>query len=290
MGKNKKRQHYIWKFYLKPWTLNGILWCKRNNDEFKASLENIGHKNYFYLTKPLNHIEQDFLVNLIKNQIPRENHFIIFQDMLLFCNFGDSSDEFTCKNGLENYHSSMECNAVPFFELIYKKDTSFFSDTDSKVQFMHFISMQYNRTKCMQERRKIAIRNFPMQPPPELIGKVDFENIFNALTFSLFTNSIGNWLYSKAKMYFLETDYEFITSDQPVINIHSGSLGSYDQVKDLELYYPVSPHLALFFTEKEFNTQKLDECITFQYNKLLFDKSYEQIYALSKETLKSFQK
>ena len=288
MEKNKKRQHYIWKYYLKPWTLNDVLWCKRNNNSFKASLENIGHENYFYLTKPLNYVEQDFLVNLIRNQIPRENHFIILQDLLLFCDFGDSSDDFIRKNGLENYHSSIEGKAVPFFNLIYKKDVSFFSNIDNNVQFMHFISVQYNRTKCMQERVKLAIQNLPVPTPPELIGKVDLENVFKALSFSLFTNSIANWLHSTAKMYFLETDYEFIASDQPIINIYSGGIGDYGQVKDIELYYPVTPHLALFFTEKEFNNQKLDEGKTLQYNKMLFEKSYEQVYAFSENTLEPF--
>ena len=119
MKKNKKRQHYVWKNYLKPWTLDNKIWCKRKDKIFNTSLDNIGNESYFYLTKQLNYTEQDFLVNLIKNKIPRENHFIIFQDLLLFCDFGDSSDDFIRKNGLENYHSSMEGKAVPFFNSIY---------------------------------------------------------------------------------------------------------------------------------------------------------------------------
>ena len=141
----------------------------------------------------------------------------------------------------------------------------------------------------MHERGKMAIQNLPVPPPPELFGKVDFENVFNALTFSLFTNSIVNWLCSIAKMYFLETNNEFFASDQPIINIHSGSIVYYDPVKDMELYYPVTPHLALFFTEKEFSNQKLDKDKTLQYNKMLFRKSHEQIYAFSEGTLEPFQ-
>ena len=290
MEKNKKRQHYVWKNYLKPWALNNKIWCKRKGKIFNTSSDNIGSECYFYLTKPLNYTEQDFLVNLIKNQFPQENHYLIFQELVLYCCFSDSSDDFTSKNALENYYSDLEGKAVPVFNFLYKKDCSFLSDHDIKVFFLHFIALQYNRTKCMQERQKKAIQNIIEQTPQELVGKIDLENIFKALSFAHFNNAIANWLYSKAKMYFLETNNEFIASDQPIINIHSGGIGDYDQVKEIELYYPVTPHLALFFTEKKFNNQKLDEIKTLQYNKSLFEKSYEQVYAFSERTLEPFLK
>ena len=290
MGINKKRQHYVWKNYLKPWTLDNKIWCKRKGKIFNTSLDNVGNESYFYLTKPLNKDEQKFLVDLIKNQLPQENHYLIFQDLVIYCGFSDDSNQYINKNALEDYHSYSEGKAVPLFNSLYNMDCSFFSDHDSRVFFLHFISLQYNRTKCIQERQKLAIEKLKPLTPPELVGKIDLENVFKAFTFAHMTNAIANWLYCKTKMFFLETDYEFIASDQPLINIHSGSIGSFDPVTQFELYYPITPKLALFFTEKNYNNYKLDVDNTLLYNKMIFDYSYENIFALSKNTLEQFQK
>jgi hypothetical protein len=138
----------------------------------------------------------------------------------------------------------------------------------------------------MHEKAVIALDNLPVSPPKEFEGKLDNEKIVKALSFIFFSESLGNWLYEKAKVYFIETDFEFIASDQPIINIHANS--DFEPVKEMECYYPITPHLALFFTEKEFKNKKIDENETLKYNKLLYSKSYEQIYAFSKEMLSLF--
>jgi len=43
MKKNKKRQHYVWKNYLKPWTLDNKIWCKRKDKIFNTSLDCRAH-------------------------------------------------------------------------------------------------------------------------------------------------------------------------------------------------------------------------------------------------------
>jgi hypothetical protein len=94
----------------------------------------------------------------------------------------------------------------------------------------------------------------------------------------------------KANIYFIETDYEFIASDQPVINIHSHNKISFEPVKEIEYYYPITPHLAMFITAKNFNNMKIGKDETDKYNQLLYERSYEQIYASKKEILNTFKK
>ena len=47
-----KRQHYVWRYYLAQWTDNrtvdGNLYCCRNDKIFQTGLMNIGQENYFY--------------------------------------------------------------------------------------------------------------------------------------------------------------------------------------------------------------------------------------------------
>jgi len=58
----------------------------------------------------------------------------------------------------------------------------------------------------------------------------------------------------------------------------------------MEYYYPITPKLALFITAKDFKDKKIGKAETDKYNKLLYDNSYEQIYAVTKETLISIDK
>jgi hypothetical protein len=285
MKTNKKRQHYIWKKYLKPWTINNKVWCKRHSAIFNTSLENIAQERYFYETSPLNEFEKRLIISIILSS-PPENHNLLMQNFMVYNNISDNSDEYIRKNGIEDIHSRLEHNFSPALQSLYKKDLSFLNDNDSKVSFMYNISQQYNRTKRMHERPVAVLNNLPVSPPKEFEGNLDNSKIVKALSFIFFADTLGNWLYQKAKIYFIETDFEFIASDQPIVNIHANS--DFEPVKEMECYYPITPHLALFFTEKNFNNMKINKNETLKYNKLLYSKSYEQIYAFSKETLDLF--
>ena len=287
METDKKRQHYIWKNYLKPWVTNNTIWCKRHNSIFNVSLNNIAHERYFYELKPLNDIELKMITNFIK-KTPLENHNLLIKILAQYFYIGNSSDENLRKNGIEEYHSKIEQSAIPLLEFIYKKDLSFLNDTNNRVNFFYFISLQYHRTKCMLVNALTGLNHLPVRPPPEIEGKFSNENIVKAFSI-LFAECSGNWMYDKAKIYFIETDYEFIASDQPVINIHSHNEISFEPIKETEYYYPVTPNLAMFITAKIFRNLKIGKNETDKYNQLLYDKSYEQIYASKEETLRAFQ-
>jgi len=44
----KIKQHYVWKYYLKPWTINDQIICQREGKIFKTALENVAQKRNFY--------------------------------------------------------------------------------------------------------------------------------------------------------------------------------------------------------------------------------------------------
>jgi hypothetical protein len=286
METDKKHQHYIWKNYLKPWAINNTIWCKRHNSIFNVSLNNIAHEKYFYELKPLNEIELKIVTNFIK-KTPIENQKLLIKLLAQYFYIGNSPDENLRKNGIEEYHSRIEQSAIPLLEFIYKKDLSFLNDTDNKVNFFYFVSLQYHRTKCMLENVLTGLNHLPVRPPPEIEGKFSNENIVKAFSI-LFAECSANWMYEKAKIYFIETDYEFIASDQPIINIHSNNSITFEPVKETEYYYPVTPHLAIFITAKDFDNIKIGKTEADKYNKLLYGKSHEQIYASSRELLNQY--
>jgi hypothetical protein len=134
METNKKRQHYVWKKYLKPWTVDGKLWCKRNRTIFNPSLENIAQEKYFYGVNPLNEVELMLAAEFIK-RTPPENHPLLVRMLTQYTYIGNGPSDYLRKNGMENYHERIEHSIGDSLEFLYKKDLSFLNDTDKKMNF-----------------------------------------------------------------------------------------------------------------------------------------------------------
>ena len=68
MNQTTKKQHYIWRSYLAPWTNNnsntGKIFCFRDNKVFPVSLMNIAHENYFYGIKELSKAEKELIYEM----------------------------------------------------------------------------------------------------------------------------------------------------------------------------------------------------------------------------------
>jgi hypothetical protein len=282
----KKSQHYVWKNYLKPWAKNNKIWCKRNNSIFNPSLKNIAHENYFYELKPINEIEIRVAVKYIEMHLPEKRPYLIkkLAQYIYICNKGD---EYLKKLAIEEYQTRIENSIGSALEYLYKKDLSFLNDHISRINFCYFLSLQYFRTKCMLERTVKGLSILPISPPKEIEGMYDNENIVKVIS-TLMDEDTADWMIEKANIYFIETDYEFIASDQPIVNIHAKNEITFEKVKTMEYYYPITPHLALFITAKDFNNIKINKTETDWYNKLLYDQSYEQIYSSSRELLNTF--
>jgi hypothetical protein len=278
-----KSQHYIWRKYLNPWAINNKIWCRRNDNIFNPSLENIAQENYFYKTNPLNKIELKLITSLIE-RTPHENHPLLLDMVAQYTYIGYSADQLR-KTGMEKYHNRIENSIRDSLEHLYKKDLSFLSDDTMKANFSYFIALQYHRTKRMLKTTVEALNNLPITPPKENKGKFDNENLVKVYSL-IFADSLGNWIYSRANIYFFETEYEFITGDQPIINIHASYKPSFEPVKEMEFYYPITPKLAIFITPKKLSNINISKGETIKYNDEIRNKSYEQCYAYSEGMLR----
>ena len=69
MNQVTKKQHYIWRNYLRPWTDNnsttGRITCLRKNKIFPTSLMNIAHENYFYNIHALSDLERQCIYKMV---------------------------------------------------------------------------------------------------------------------------------------------------------------------------------------------------------------------------------
>lgn len=283
MENDKKRQHYVWKRYLKPWVIEGKIWCKRGDTIFNTSPENVALEKFFYYAEPLNEVEYNIILAIIHRADPTAFPTLI-NDLNLYRAASETSEE-TRKNFIEDHHSMIENSACTTLDQLYIKDRLFNKDEKVKANFCYFIGLQLTRTKKAMQASITALQNVPSLK--EITGKYDVQKMEKVFSL-LFADFFGNWMHSKAKLFFLECpdDIEFIAGDQPVFNIHKG--------KDLttppntvELLYPITPKLSLFITEngnskdRELNKH---ECI--EINKKILSESYEQIFARKEDTFK----
>ena len=276
--KIKKKQHYIWRHYLKPWTNDNKIWCKIGNRIFQTSPVNIGAETYFYEAHELNELEKYMILSYIK-RTPAENHAILIDSFDRYNFYSIHSNE-TKKSGLEDYHNFIENNAISILDKVYKRDLSFLRNNDKNVKFSYYLGLQYMKTKKML-KSYVGIFDAKIIPD-EYKGKFDPEKVGKVYGI-LLADCMGNWIHSRGQFYFYESEYELIASDQPIINIRANYLSA--TVNRIELYYPLTPYLALFISDKKLSDRILKKEDALFFNNQMRNKSHEQIYSLCREQL-----
>jgi len=181
----------------------------------------------------------------------------------------------------ESFQGAIEQNGIDPLDALLKGDTTFYRDIAGKAPFIHFLCTQYTRTKAMKaralsERYRLAVRN------PEVI--------WNALAHIIAT-SLGSSLVRERYDLFLlrnNTTTPFITGDQPVINVHAKAVAPGETVKDLDLYYPISPSTAVLVALTPPDDSVLTAVEVARYNALMAHHAHEQLYAANREDLERF--
>lgn len=72
MGGLKKRQHYVWRHYLRSWSENETIWTyfKESNKIVRPGLMGIAQENYFYRLVDFTNSELAFLKKFIEGTSP----------------------------------------------------------------------------------------------------------------------------------------------------------------------------------------------------------------------------
>lgn len=276
MYNDVKKQHYVWEFYLKAWCFEGNkVWCNRNGNIFNTSTENIAQERRFYEITPLTNDE----IGLIEagiNTTPKENHNILKLKLKNLVECSLYSDN-TRKNALESEYADMEQRTVSILQSIRNGTIDMLDNEYDKNIFSIFLGMQYTRTPKSRNGKINCLSE----------GRFQISNNFSFYwSYIFFSDSISSWI-SSAKVSLLKnkTNIPFITGDQPVINIKS----EYDNTpaKEIQLYYPISPKLALLFDEKELFENPISVDDVLFYNEKIKQASEALIVGNKKETLEN---
>lgn len=154
-----------------------------------------------------------------------------------------------------------------------------------------FISQAFRTDKVLSKLHSIEER-LPKSLQEKYKGKYNQKNIA-ALNIHCTIRPVGLFLIRKKhKITFIENNSEvdFITSDNPVVNIH-GMLKNAKEMSDdeLEYYYPLSPKLAMLLTNRacysETNAFPVSADEAIHFNKLIYTMAERFVYSAKKENL-----
>jgi hypothetical protein len=184
-------------------------------------------------------------------------------------------------------HTGIESTATKYIESLLREDIGFY-DTDGGCRdFLYFLCTQHTRTEKI---RKNVVKSVGQ------IKGIEFQKVWNVLS-HIFATNMAWVFYAEREQFNMvllknETAKEIITGDQPVINTYASIGIDKTPPENVELYYPISPKIAILISEKEEyqdNRLKiLNEHKVVSYNKMIIRNSYNHVYGTSMTVLQEY--
>mgnify|MGYP001199852262 CR=1 FL=1 len=294
----KIRQHYVWQRYLKNWSKDqSQIYCLRDNRIFITGTTCLALERYFYKLDGITPNDLDLIkrgyVDTMKGVAQEHAQKIlhIFSAMVtmrdaLLARFpnnvevSESLDVFFT-NVEENYHAEIEGHSTLFLDSLINRQTGFYNDPEKNAEFNIFLTTQYVRTKNMQDAllSKAAEHPYLYEPTRRAMSVYRF---ITAHTIAMGLSKHMDWC--SFKLLNNNTDTPFITGDQPVINTKADDIDlTTGFANSLELYYPISPEIAVLINPNFGTNQHQEVQVTNdeakEYNDKMFNASHEQIFA-----------
>ncbi len=286
----KRKQHFVPRLYLNAWAVNNQVWCKQGGRVFLTALDNVANIRDFYRLKPISKKEYkliEYFVGLMDESC-RENFRELMDYMASIYNICENQrirenrDAFTeeedihINNAFENFYAHIEGMAVPCLKELRDGKADFYMVPEQSLKFLLFLSLQYNRTEKAKTNTLSAIQ-------------AHFHNVYNIISIAIafrlsYTMFTDRWMITILKN---NTDKEFITGDQPIINLIQPK-SMEEEYRGTIFYYPISPKYAILLSES-YGIQILSVSVTSEsvtyYNNHIKSNSYRSVYSVNKDTL-----
>jgi hypothetical protein len=293
---NKKhRQHHVWQRYLKAWLSDGQIHCMMDGRIFPTGTTAVAVQNDFYKIGKLTQADVALIRFLVidvpgAHALTRNSHERFLSMVLMPSLLEGRSPELDelidamNTNVLEDYHAGIESIFLPMLDRALSKDIAFYTESENCISMFHYMATQQMRTKGVREKTIAILKEK---------DRLDASRVWAILSLMLAEN-IGMTMFlerSKRKLVLIEnhTNREFITSDQPIINLHGGEGTAPTTVC---WYYPISPVLALHLTEAdqepELTTDGLSVADVDRLNERMIAASHKQAFARSRAALEPY--
>lgn len=301
-----KRQHYVWREYLRPWAENDIIWTKLIEQEkiLRIKLMGVAQERYFYKLEDFSEGEENFLREYINKTSPNAVKELNLDFLKLFTSTSNLKKQLdktinpeiekekytkeirrleinlmeTAHGKIENLgHKLINCRSIDDLKAIEQDDYIF--------DAIMFLCFQYFRTKSM---RKSILKSFEGGEYEDLA-----EKSWNILSYAMST-TLAKSISLDPKLRFIfheiRTTDSFLTSDQPIFNILNDQLNEENEVINLEFYYPISTKHALTIHFRDDQNEKYVENISDSeqvkyYNEKVVANSDFYVFANTKEML-----
>lgn len=300
-----KRQHYVWRKYLRSWSsnekINTLLLEKK--EAMTIDLMGVAQERYFYKLVELTDKEIELLKSLVKKSHSTlqglQNDFIFAFTSFTHLNKlykKNPKPELEEKlreieiNTMEKAHGMMEGFGSKLIACTTAEELKqLLSNLDDKYESIIYLCIQYFRTRKM----KNAVLDVFNKDK-----KMNVENIWNIISFIMATNVAMNIsLDPNLRIRFFEnsTDKSFITSDQPINNLLANDIDIDGNVKKLEFYYPLNPSSAISVhfepSQKEpVESILLTESMVEHFNNYQLDNSLKFVFANNIEQIEGMKR
>lgn len=256
-----RNQHYVWRYHLTAWQHDdGLVNCLLRGKLLHTNPRNILAQRDFYKLTSITRGDIVFFRTWLDRLESREMaklHQYVFETMVLGTTMNDiiqrRSDlpedaKLVAQSAVieahERIHGMIEKEVLPTIRQLRNGCIDCLSKDETAIRFFRFVGHQYCRTKRVRD----AIAAVLAQPNP--FG--DFSRLAHILCLCVAEN-IAAWLFiarSDIDVCMLENDHdiEFITGDQPIVNLMSGD--GLRPPDEMVLYYPVSPRWAIVLARK----------------------------------------
>ena len=306
MSNIKKRQHYVWRHYLRNWSDKEKIWTyfKELNKIEKPGLMGVAQEKYFYKLIDFTDEEESFLKNFLDKTTPEDLKGLVFDYFNVFTSVSKLKKQIEKSNRKSTTKLAEEIRKLEFnamedayglientgHKIINCKSLSDLKSLDNSefdlFGAIMFLSFQYFRTK---QRKVAALSAFAGEGKFEIIAK----KCWNIISYQMSTKLAKSICLDKnLRFVFIQnqTEIPFITGDQPVFNILNDELDDDGNVTKLELYYPLSPKnaLSIHFRENQiekFIEKQADKKLVDFLNKKVIENSSFYVFADNKETL-----
>jgi hypothetical protein len=292
----KKRHHYVWRSYLRNWSVNDCIKTYFIKSETWASpnLMRVGLQKHFHRIKRFTNKEYEFCKSLF-NLLPITKSSSSMELLEMFSGINNPDIQTIDKNKrkeyrdfvdvgehnlLEEYFTLIENRGIPYLDLIEACNIDFLNEFERRSDFLYFLVVQYFRTKNMRDRLKSLMSNLV----ENIDEDIDLDKI--CILFSLqLADQVATAMAvdNDFKFFFLinKSTTTFITTDQPVINVMAKPNTVNELPKELELLYPLGPNKALIVKKSKGNSNieiDIGEAMVKFYNIELVKHAKDQIY------------
>lgn len=308
----KKRHHYVWANYLTRWGsgTKNVFYTTKTGKIAHDSVRAIVADDYFYKTNTLTEMDVQVIKGFSRKSPDhlQQQHMSYLNDFLKMQQFEAIYRKSGIKNLktelhlhatkcnlLENLHASHEEKALPVLAALADEQLDVLQDKQHMIEFMMFFGHQISRTKPFRDG---LVQVQPRSTALEIEVADAMAHAWWFISY-MFGMSIGFSLYAsrhedRHALLVNDTRVPFITSDHPVVNVHSCvSETEFVAPEHADFYYPISPRIGYIICNSERFTpgrNEVDEATVAELNTKVAAQSMMHIIGDSETAIRPFKK